>query len=148
MKKTICAAVLLLVMLFSLAACSGPSASQTTTSLIDFGKKYVRYGSTYDEFIVFHSDHTGYCEHYSVRETYDSQKTSSARMNFVWREASDGAIYLFKTETIYHEDHTDLSPAMPVGPFHFSEEFFVESADGSLTRYIKEGSELEKLLAD
>ncbi len=145
MKKTICAAVLLLAMLLSLAACSGPSASQTATSLIDFGKKYIYFedSGTSDKFIVFHPDHTGYCENYHVGDSY----TRSARVNFVWREASDAAIYLFKTETIYHEDHTSpYPPVLPAGPLYFSEEFFVNR--DSLVCYIKEGTELEKLLAD
>ena len=136
------ASVLLLTALLSLASCSSSGAANP----IDFGKKYLLNENRY---YVFEADQTGYCEYYqkTIYATY------SGRVEFVWREAADGAVYLFRTETVYNEDHTE-GESIPLidDPIYFAEEFFVYSysteTGGTSVRYIKEGSDLEKILGD
>lgn len=143
------ASVLLLTVLLSLASCSSPETAQP----IDFGKKYMLDENKY---YVFEEDQTGYCEYHF---TYNSDLnpeysyTQSGRVEFVWREASNGAVYLFATETVYNEDHT-TGRDIPLidDPIYFSEEFFTYSYSneygGTTVNYIKEGSSLEKILED
>lgn len=147
------ASVLLLTAILPLSSCS----SSKTTKLIDFGKKYML---NENEYYVFESDKTGYSE-YKYKETDDAfdsihnytqspySYTQSGRVDFVWREASDGAIYLFRVETHYNEDHTE-EKSIPLidEPIYFSEDFFVYQLGSYTYRYIKEGSKLEKTLKD
>ena len=152
MKKIvtcILAFVLLLTALVALSACS----SSKTGNPIDFGKKYLL---SEDRYYVFESDQTGYCEYnYEYHDSYSSAYSyiQSGRVEFVWREASNGAVYLFRTETNYNEDHT-AGKEIPLidEPIYFSEEFFTYSYSNefgtSSVHYIKEGSALEKTLED
>ncbi len=144
MKKLLSVLTLIAIMI-TLVACS----STKNTNPIDFGKKYML---SEDIYYVFEKDQTGYCEYYSK---YGSDMGSlsgvvqSGRVEFVWREASNGAVYLFRTETIYNEDHTE-GRTIPLidDPIYFSEEFFTYSysteTGGHTRNYIKEGSKLEK----
>ena len=139
----------LIAILITLVACS----STKDVSSIDFGKKYML---SEDQYYVFEEDQTGYCELYFKYESNMDSKYDfvlSGRVEFVWREASNGAIYLFRTETTYNEDHTEGKEVPLIDdPIYFSEEFFTYSrsdATGAKTiNYIKEGSDLEKSIKD
>ena len=164
MKKILAfaaAALLLLSLGLSLAACvPTPQASEQTYNPIVFGKKYLSPGSYSGEshnYYVFNSDGTGY---YECKSYYDGlgnpeyAYTLSGRVEFVWREASDGAVYLFETETHYHADHTEGKDISLIsGAIYFAEEFFTRTrsntAVGETTsNYVLEGSELLTLIKD
>lgn len=123
-----------------------------TTNPIDFGKKYI-YSE--DRYYVFEADQTGYCEYKYTYEFSNASLsyTKSGRVDFVWREASDGAVYLFRTETHYYDDHTEGNDIPLIeNPIYFSEDFFTYVSDhqyGSASVfYVKEGSDLEKLIKE
>ena len=145
MKKiiaiTLCA-VLLFVMCASLSSCASK-----TTNPIDFGKKYIHEDED-GYYYIFNSDGTGIYEVKYVHESTVDPKynfTVSARVEFVWREASDGAVYLFTVETHYNEDHTgERNLGVTGAAIYFSDDFLVISE----ARYIKEGSELGEILKD
>jgi hypothetical protein len=140
--KKLTVVLLLLAVLLSLAACAPSGASNP----IDFGKKYMLNEARY---YVFNADQTGYSEYYLKTRL----ATYSGRVEFVWREAADGAVYLFRTETVYNDDHTE-GESIPLidDPIYFGEDFFVYSysteAGGTSVRYVKEGSELAEALGD
>ena len=146
MKKLLSVFALLAIMI-TMASCS----SNKIENPIDFGKKYLLDENRY---YVFEKDQTGYCEYYYKYEqaAYSEYNyTLSGRVEFVWREASNGAVYLFKTKTTYNEDHTEGQTInLITDPIYFSEEFFTYSYSnqygGKTVTYIKEGSELEKIL--
>ena len=123
-----------------------PSDSKATNP-IDFGKKYI-YEDENGYYYTFNSDGTGIYEVKYVHESIvDPQYnfTMSGRVEFVWREASDGAVYLFEVKTHYNEDHTEGHTLdLTTTPIYFSDDFLVVSE----ARYIKEGSELDKILKD
>ena len=116
---------------------------------IDYGKKYLLDENRY---YIFEKDQTGYYECYYKYESSLSSEynyTLSGRVEFVWREASNGAVYLFETETSYNEDHTEGKTINVItDPIYFSEDFFTYSYSnqygGKTVTYIKEGSNLEK----
>ena len=141
---------LTLTVLLCLASCSSSGVSTGSTVPIDFDKKYV-----YDEdrYYVFKSDNTGYYQCHYVYDDDERGYTLSGRVDFEWRIASDGAVYLFEVEAHYDDDHTEGREIdIITAPIYFSEEFFVYTKDtqvGSYTsRYIKEGSKLQKALED
>ena len=133
--KKLTAVLLLLAVLLSLAACAPSGASNP----IDFGKKYIRSEGQY---YVFESDGTG------VYELHNGKL--SGRVTFVWREASDGAVYLFRTGETHDEGHMEGEIITIItAPIHFGEDFFAyDNAAGSAVRYVKEGSELAEALED
>ena len=155
MKKFV-SVLLLLACIVCLASCASPSsdsddsadrsdAAQGPVNPIDYGKKYMLNEKNY---YVFNEDQTGYYEHYYEGTYY----TASGRVEFVWREAADGGVYLFEIETHYHEDHTEGEGIfLSSCPLYFSEDFFVGTriaySEYKVT-YVKEGSELEALLKD
>ena len=163
MKKILAfatAALLLLSLGLSLAACvPTPQASEQTYNPIVFGKKYLSPGSYSGEshnYYVFNSDGTGY---YECKSYYDGlgnpeyAYTLSGRVEFVWREASDGAVYLFETETHYHADHTEGKDISLIsGAIYFAEEFFTRTRSNTTgettSNYVLEGSELLTLIKD
>ena len=121
---------------FLLASC----ASNAVNNPIDFGKKYFNDDTYYE----FYLDGTGVCEFYS---DFHDEYTLSGKIEFVWREASDGAVYLFEVSKHYNADHTEGEDFnLTKCPIYFSEDFFAYPLTGSSSRWIKEGSELEKLL--
>ena len=146
MKKThsllLCLA-LLLGICFLLSSCGGK-----TTNPIDFDEKYIKNDYAY---YLFHADGTG---EYVTEYTFDYPNdptlnhTLSGTVEFVWREASDGAIYLFKTVERYNENHTE---GHTIGifdePIYFGEDFFactIDNSTGSSTHiYVVEGSKLD-----
>ena len=154
MKKTI-AASLLLVLILALVSCSMPFGAISLKSSIEYGKRYMQGEN---DFYVFNADGTGYHEYKRVESKY----TLSGRIEFVWRGASDGAVYLFKTQEHYNTDHTEgKTLSLAEEPLYFGEDFFVYSyvsgnvfgssfVSGSTstytTKYIVEGSALAGLV--
>ena len=144
MKKLLSLFVLLAIMI-TMVSC----AAAKVENPIDYGKKYLLDENRY---YVFEKDQTGYYECYCKYEYSASSEynyTLSGRVEFVWREASNGAVYLFKTETFYNEDHTEgKTISVITDPIYFSEDFFTYSYSnqygGKTVTYIKEGSNLEK----
>ena len=152
MKKLL-ALSLLMILLLGLTSCSLAGVSQNS---IAYGKRYL---NTADDYYIFNADKTGYREYRYCATNY----TISGRIEFVWRKASDGAVYLFATATHYGEDHTE-GRTIPFieEPICFGEDFFAATSvggrvmgssfvSGSVTTdtvtYIEEGSELAGLLA-
>ena len=144
MKKLLSLFALLAIMI-TMVSC----AAAKVENPIDYGKKYLLDENQY---YVFEKDQTGYYECYYKYENPDSSAynyTLSGRVEFVWREASNGAVYLFETETSYNEDHTEGQTINVItAPIYFSEDFFTYSYSnqygGRTVTYIKEGSNLEK----
>ena len=144
MKKLLSLFALLAIMI-TMVSC----ATAKVENPIDYGKKYLLDENRY---YVFEKDQTGYYECYYKYEYSDSSEynyTLSGRVEFVWREASNGAVYLFETETSYNEAHTEGKTINVItDPIYFSEDFFTYSYSnqygGKTVTYIKEGSNLEK----
>ena len=144
MKKLLSVFALLAIMI-TMVSCGSSKGGNP----IDYGKKYLLNENRY---YVFEKDQTGYCEYYYKYEVAGYSEynyTLSGRVEFVWREASNGAVYLFETKTTYNEDHTEGKTIdLITDPIYFSEEFFTYSYSnqygGKTVTYIKEGSKLEK----
>ena len=132
--------VLFAVMLsFSLVGCGENSVS------IQYNKKYVS-GSQY---YVFSKNGTGYTEeHY----TDTNGHTTSGRVDFIWRTASDNKVYLFETDRKYYEDnYQGRTVSLTNMPLSFGKDFFAltfvggsSSVRTSCPRYIVEDSDLQK----
>ena len=137
MKKLVSLLALFAIM-FTMASCVFPSSKNS----IDYGKKYYHSVRSDEQYYVFEKDQTGYCEYYY---SY-SDTTISGRVEFVWREASDGAIYLFRTNTIYHIDDNRGNIPLIDGPLYFSDEFFVYHSGEATVKFVKEGSNLKNLI--
>ena len=159
MKKILAfaaAALLLLSLGLPLASCSSESQlSEKADNPIVFGKKYLSPGSYSGEshnYYVFNRDGTGYYECKSYYDGHGDSKyayTLSGRVEFVWREASDGAVYLFETETHYNADHTEGKDISLIsGAIYFAEEFFTRTRGETTSNYVLEGSELLTLIKD
>ena len=144
MKKLLSVFAILAIMI-TMVSC----AAAKVENPIDYGKKYLLDENQY---YVFEKDQTGYYEYYYKYESSDFSEhnyTLSGRVEFVWREASNGAVYLFETETSYNEDHTEGETiSVTTNPIYFSEDFFTyfysNQSGGISVNYIKEGSKLEK----
>jgi len=131
------------------------SSSSSTVNPIVFGKKYKDGDKQY---YVFNEDKTGYWEYYYKYDSSSDPSKSyvqSGRIDFQWREATDGAIYLIKIKETYNKDHTEGKklPATITAPIYFAEDCFfyttveeIVSARSTTTRYTLEGSALEKAL--
>ena len=148
--KKIFAFLMISVLLFTVCVTLF-SCSSAKVNPISFGKKYM-YDD--DRYYVFNSNGTGYYEcHYLYESSVDStyNYVLSGRVEFEWREASDGAIYLFDTKVSYNEDHTEGQNISVIqAPIYFADEFFTYTSHNqfgaSTQRYLKEGSKLEKAL--
>ena len=124
---------------FSLVGCGENSVS------VKYGKKYTR-GS---EYYVFMKDGTGYTEEHYTETNGD---TTSGRVDFIWRTASDNKVYLFETDRKYYEDNTKGKTVSLINvPLSFGKNFFVFTtvsgisyAGTSCSRYIVEDSDLWK----
>ncbi len=148
MKKIIVFACVIVMIAATFCSCFSldslsPEATKTVNP-IDFGAKYVNGDSYY----VFNADKTGIYEIHVEKYNGD---VVSARVDFVWREASDGAVYLFEVGEYHYPEHTDgLNAGVSKQPIYFSEEFLTyvshNSTGASTTHFIKEGSELDGLL--
>ena len=149
MKKTfsllLCLTLLLGVCL-SLSSCrSGAGASPLRPAdVMDFEAKYARNDYAY---YLFHADGTG---EYVIDHRYTQdgvEHIQSATVYFLWREACDGSISLFKTETKCNETNTDGQNIGIIGdPIFFGEDFFYYIHYGYSSVYnliyVKEGSAL------
>lgn len=138
-------ALLLAVTLsFSLVGCGENSVS------VQYGKNY----TLGDKYYVFAKDGTGYCEEHS---TSTNGSTTSGRIDFVWRTASDNMVYLFETDRKYFDDNTEGNTVSITGqPLAFGKDFFAltvvsgyvgmygGSVGESCARYIVEDSDLWK----
>ena len=147
MKKRL--VILLCVILLAATCLSVASCGVSKSKLpIDFGKKYRLLTYSQEEtdiYYVFESDHTGYYHVYDNR--YPEFGCSSYQIDFVWREGNGNAVYLFETEKHRFEDHTRATiPDLRAGEFLFFDEYLVaaENGDNGATKYVKEGSKLEK----
>ena len=149
--------LLLITVCASLASCSQDETPEATneeeSTPIKFEKKYVKLDKDSSYSYIFHADGTGIYEvYYSYVSEYDpkSNYTLSGKVEFVWREASDGAVYLFETDVQYNADHTERKTiSVPQRPIYFSEDFLVYmNGDNVAIKYIIEGSELDKILED
>lgn len=119
------------------------SCGQKTTNPIKFGEKYVKDKSSY----VFNSDGTGvYTAYHSIEKI---NHTTSGTAEFEWREASDGAIYLFQTDVKYNADNSDDATINVTSrPIYFGKDFFVYTTDTGAVRFIIEDSKLDELVND
>ena len=119
---------------------------------IDFGEKYVLYPNDPDNYAsyVFNADHTGYMDrYYKYLDIDENDKIHSGRIEFVWEEASDGAVYLFETDVQYNDDNSEGATITLINyPIYFSEDFFTYFNSKQSVKYIKEGSKLEKQIID
>ena len=107
MKKTIrlmISAVVLAMLFVSLCACSG--GQKDFESVIEFKQRYVCVDNdgTRVRSYLFYKDGTGEYEIYSQ----SSIGVTAGTVIFEWRQASDGAVYLFEKETRRHEDDTSV----------------------------------------
>ena len=138
MKKLLSVFILIAIMIIVASCVPAKNAPS-----IDYGKKYL-LDEDENQYYVFKKDQTGYYECYKITPGFNY--TLSGRVEFVWREASDGAIYLFETQVSYNDDHTEGKEIDLISaPIYFSEEFFAYFyGSGISVRYIKEDSELEK----
>ena len=141
--KKIFVIVITLTLLLVICGVLASSHSSRMLNPIDYGKKYILDD---DNYYVFNSDKTGYCKYYS--NGYYS--VLSCTVDFEWREASNGGVYLFDVETHYNEEHTsEIHPLINM-PIYFSEEFFTYEESNQYGNYsvcfVKEGSDLEKPL--
>ena len=94
-----------------------------------FEKNYVALGDNSSHSYIFYADGTGIYEVHDVyvyEEFSDYNYTLSGQVEFVWREASDGAVYLFETDVKYNSDHTEgKTLSVTHRPIYFSEDFLV-----------------------
>ncbi len=138
---------LLLAACLLLSSCDGDGDGDGTVRsahLIDFDEQYNYYDHSY---YVFHSDGTGeFVTDRFYSSEYVDDYTLSGTVSFLWREAADGAIYLFRTETHYNENHTEgyTIGLEERGPIYFGKDFFVGVED-STRIYVQKGSELDTL---
>ena len=134
----------LLLVCGSFSACSpkGEAASH-----LRFGEKYMVNEKVY---YIFYKNGTGEYHRYS-ENSYDNT-IQSGMVEFEWREASGGVIYLFTTDITYYEDHTsDISIGVTSYPIHVSEDFiaytyFYTSSGATINRYYRENSKLWKAI--
>ena len=160
MKNTfgkIFCALLMVILCLSMVSCNIKLPFEEESSLV-FDKKYIAVGTLEEErqtYFIFYSDHTGKFEDYMKYESsYGSEygSTVSGTIEFEWREADDGSIYLFKTNVILHDDHDyDSDPSLPDYPMTVGDEFIAYTTTGDYGRtgeYVLEGSELAKSLKD
>lgn len=159
MKKTkfitMLVTIALAFVLLSFVACDSQQTpvifGDTNEPPIDFGAKYFpESDSRYRNYYVFNDDHTGYVG----KSSYRGEDPVVAE--FMWEEASDGAVYLFANEAQSGETETVIKM-----PIYFSEDFFTytdyeDSYYGSYYgkdrlvnyRFVKEDSDLDRYLSE
>ena len=150
--KLIALVTLSAILCLTFASCSlvrkGSFNTESTDIPITFNKKYIHEGGSETDVrtYTFYANQTGVMELYYVYDesTPEHNYVRSGTVEFEWRIATDGGVYLFETKTQFNSDHTDGKTIMITGePCYFSEEFMVYSTH----RCILEGSNLEKKLA-
>ena len=154
--KIVCS-LLIAILCFSMVACNVNHPFKGTKLVFD--KKYIAendLGAEKQTYFIFYSDHTGKLERYTKHESSlgdEYSYTISGTVEFAWREADDGSIYLFKTNVTLHEDHDNDSSdiGVPDYPLTVGDEFIALTSPGqhgNTRRYILEDSDLEKSLND
>ena len=146
--------VLAAILCSALVGCA--SGASNEPSVVCGGKYVYEYenetkNETMNErsYYVFNEDHTGY---YQRNSNYHYQSSSSisiysGKADFIWRVADDGSVYLFQTKITYNADDTHKDWNVGTMPLSFADEFVVVmNSNGTLTRFILEGSDLEKSL--
>ena len=146
MKKTVrwmIFAVALTMLLVSLCACGGER--EDFAGVIKFKERYVCVDSDGNRVrsYLFYKDGTGEYEIYSQ----GSWGVTAGTVIFEWRQASDGAVYLFEKETRRHEDDTSGNGfGMASAPIVFERDFItytVHSQYGASNhQFIRENSPL------
>lgn len=133
---------------------SAETSVNSTQISLTFDKKYVGEDNTEDqkENYTFYANQTGIMEYYFTYTDKFYPEYSyvlSGTVEFEWRMASDGYIYLFKTGEHYNEDHTDGKTInLTDTPFSFANQFLIKNGGNVPDRYILEGSDLEKAMKD
>ena len=98
-------------------------------------------------YYVFNKDHTGYYQRNYHYQSGSFNSIYSGKADFIWRVADDGSVYLFQTKITYNADDTHKDWNVGTMPLSFADEFVVVmNSNGTLTRFILEGSDLEKSL--
>ncbi len=141
MKRTV-AFTMVVVML--LLACVSLSSCGRRNNSIDFGKKYInRDMGNGPYYYVFRANGTGYMEcDYTVEAL---GYTYSGKIDFEWREASDGAVYLFEGEITRNANDSGRDLPFVQSGIYFGDGFFVLVSSGHNALYFfREGSRLDK----
>jgi len=151
--KKICLTLTFLLLLFSfcLTFASCHEQEDALKNPIDFGKTYQSLSNDEESSYVFYTNNVGvFTYRYEYKSTVSSNydHTTSGTIEFVWKEASDGAVHIFAVNTKYHDDHTKGALPILSAPIYFSEDFFISERGNQYCYYIKEGSELETLIKD
>ena len=148
-KKTIrlmIFAVVLAMLFVSLCSCGG--GQKDFAGVIKFKERYVCVDSDGNRVrsYLFYKDGTGEYEIYSQSSSFG---VTAGTVIFEWRQASDGAVYLFEKETRRHEDDTlGYGLGMASAPIVFEKDFItytVHSQYGASNhQFIRENSTLAK----
>ena len=102
--KKILSLFTLIAIVVTMVSCSAVNNGDSNDYSIAYGKKYMLDEGRY---YVFERDQTGYYEcyyHFDSNLDPEYDYTLSGRVDFVWRDASNGAIYLFETKTTYNKE--------------------------------------------
>ena len=159
MKKSIKLLVLTLALMVAVGVFSACQSKGTDLpsfkGTIHFNEKYVyEYTSTISDSnasyaLTFSADGNGQYEVYHSYTSDVSGKTdvSSYTINFKWQQASNGAVYLFKTDvTVHPEDNSEKDDRdVPNCAIYFSEDFLVLDYGDDNTIYVRENSDLADL---
>ena len=144
MKKRIAFTMTVLMLLLT---CASLSSCGRRNNSIDFGEKYISRdmeNGTY--YYVFRANGTGYMECDYTREA--SGYTYSGKIDFEWREASDGAVYLFEVEITRNANDSGKDLPFVQSGIYFGDGFFVSVSSGQYGDYVRyfvrEGSGLDK----
>ena len=157
--KLIALVTLAAILCTSFASCSivNKVFPKTEGVPITFDKKYIRESGseTNIESYTFYANQTGVMERYYVYSDSSPEYNYilSGSVEFEWRIASDGGVYLFETNVHYDEYHTkDKTINLNRSPCYFSDDFMVYTFSNqfgtSYRRCVLEGSDLEKALKD
>ena len=157
--KLIALVTLSAILCLTFASCSlvrkGSFNTESTDIPITFNKKYIRddKSETNVETYTFYSNQTGVMERYFVNVLSSPEYVLSGTVEFEWRIATDGGVYLFETGVQYNSNHTDgKTISLTRSPCYFSEDFMVYTSSNQYgtgyLRCILEGSSLEKALKD
>ena len=158
MKRLLCSALLILISLsitLSFASCKG-EFDEPFIDVIDFGARYVFEstdplflggGENYRFILEFYRNGTGIYHIYYSTVT----EISSGTIEFEWRTASDGSVYLFETGRTYYDDHQDTIHNhffLIEEPIYYSEDFVLYTRHTSVgaryAKFIRENSDLKK----
>ena len=168
MKRLLCSALLILISLFmivSFSSCQKEKSEQKLEDKLAFGENYVLEGTdplfyagdeSYRLVLVFYQDGTGQYDIYYDASARGENGILSCTIQFVWKNASDGAIYLFEKERSYNDDHQetendfgfDAINCLINSPLYFGEDFLTYTIESSTQtrhpKFIREKSDLKK----